>query len=172
VVVSLQRSDGGGSDSGTPAASTPPPPAAPAKPSKPAKPRKPARQTPAATTPAKPAKPAKKTPAGPRPVELTALAGPAAGGKGSARIAGGKLELNVTGLPAPHGARYTVWLYNSVIDARPLGSSRTGRISLTAKLPKGASRYRYVDVSLEPADGNPNHSGESILRVPLARLGR
>jgi hypothetical protein len=41
---------------------------------------------------------------------------------------------------------------------------------VTAELPAAAARYRYIDVSLEPADGNPNHSGQSVLRVPLRGL--
>ena len=40
------------------------------------------------------------------------------------------------------------------------------------RLPRNASHYRYVDISREPPDGNPNHSGESVLRVPLAKLSR
>ena len=34
----------------------------------------------------------------------------------------------------------------------------------------GAGQYRFLDVSLEPADGNRNHSGQSVLRVPLSEL--
>ena len=41
---------------------------------------------------------------------------------------------------------------------------------MTAKLPASAAGYRYLDVSQEPADGNPNHSGQSVLRVPLRSL--
>ena len=38
------------------------------------------------------------------------------------------------------------------------------------KLPPDASDYRFLDVSSEPADANPNHSGASVLRAPLAEL--
>ena len=38
--------------------------------------------------------------------------------------------------------------------------------ALHGPLPKGFQRYRFIDVSREPADGNPNHSGDSVLRVP------
>jgi hypothetical protein len=38
------------------------------------------------------------------------------------------------------------------------------------RLPAQASRYRSIDVSFEPSDGNPNHSGQSVLRVPLSKL--
>jgi hypothetical protein len=80
-----------------------------------------------------------------------------------------RLELRVTGLPRPDG-RYTVWLYSSVSDARSLGSFPSGDIELDAPLPRRAERYRDIDVSLEPEDGNDNHSGDSYLRVPLPRL--
>ena len=80
-----------------------------------------------------------------------------------------RLELRVAGLPRPRG-RYTVWLYNSVADAKALGSFPAGDIELDAPLPSDFERYRDVDVSLEPANGNPNHSGDSFLRAPLARL--
>jgi hypothetical protein len=80
-----------------------------------------------------------------------------------------RLELRVAGLPPPRG-RYAVWLYSSVAQARPLGSFPSGDIELDAPLPPGAERYREVDVSLEPEDGNDDHSGQSFLRVPLARL--
>ena len=80
-----------------------------------------------------------------------------------------RLELRVTGLPRPRG-RYEVWLYSSVAQAQPLGSFPTGDIELDAPLPRDADRYRDIDISLEPADANDNHSGDSYLRVPLARL--
>jgi len=80
-----------------------------------------------------------------------------------------RLELNVLGLPRPRGA-YAVWLYSSVTQARQLGRFPTGDIELDAPLPRDADRYRELDVSLEPDDGNDNHSGASLLRVPLARL--
>ncbi|MDQ3991717.1 MAG: anti-sigma factor, partial [Actinomycetota bacterium] len=67
---------------------------------------------------------------------------------------------------------YTVWLYDSVAEARPLARFRGSRASLDLRLPRGLSGYRYLDVSREPPDGNPNHSGESVLRTPLGRLTR
>ncbi len=39
---------------------------------------------------------------------------------------------------------------------------------MSARLPANFRRYRFIDVSREPADGNPNHSGQSVLRVPVA----
>ena len=73
------------------------------------------------------------------------------------------------GLPS---ATYQVWLYNSVIDAASLTQVSGTTLSLDLKLPSNASHYRYVDISLEPNDGNPNHSGDSVLRVTLSKLSR
>jgi hypothetical protein len=129
---------------------------------------------PAPSQPSKPAKPAKKKPApkpaAAKPVSLGAL-GTASGATGTAALTAGgtRLTLNASGL-AP--GDYQVWLYNSVIDAVSLTKVQGTKLSLDLKLPANASHYRYVDVSLEPADGNPNHSGESVLRVPLSKLSR
>ena len=49
-------------------------------------------------------------------------------------------------------------------------SIRSGDATVSAKLAAAPAGYRYLDVSLEPADGNPNHSGQSVLRVPLRSL--
>ena len=59
---------------------------------------------------------------------------------------------------------------NSAIDAVPVTTLRSGDTTAKAKLPQSPAGYRYLDVSLEPADGNPNHSGQSVLRVPLRKL--
>jgi len=77
--------------------------------------------------------------------------------------------LRVHGLPALDEA-YQVWLYNSVSDAVGVARVVRGRFALNAALPVDPARYRSIDVSREPLDGNPNHSGESVLRVPVARL--
>ena len=124
---------------------------------------------PATSKPAKPKKPAKPTPAA-KPVRLAAL-GTASGATGTAALTEGgtRLTLDASGL-AP--GDYQVWLYNSVIDTVSLTKVQGTKLSLDLKLPANASHYRYVDVSLEPADGNPNHSGESVLRVPLSKLSR
>jgi hypothetical protein len=98
--------------------------------------------------------------------QLTPLMGSPA--RGSARISGGRLELTASGL-RPR-ARYQVWLYDSIVDAVPVGSLRGPSGRIDARLPAGAARHRFLDVSLEPADGNRNHSGQSVLRVPLSKL--
>jgi hypothetical protein len=118
----------------------------------------------------KPAAP--KPPASPK-VALTPI-GRAAGAKGTATLTqGGKrMRLDVSGLPDPRSGAYQVWLYDSVIDTASLTKVRGTKLALDLKLPRNASHFRFVDISLEPADGNPNHSGESVLRAPLAALSR
>lgn len=97
---------------------------------------------------------------------------PAHSGSGAAEIVGTGtnrvLELDVSGLTRGKGY-YEVWL---------LGDNGKRLVSLglldghTARfpLPPGVDLkdYPIVDVSLEPADGNPAHSGDSIVRGTLA----
>lgn len=142
----LALAGGSDDDGGEPAA--PPPPAAPDRPA----------DEPAGGKPK------------PRATRLTPVGGSDA--RGTAAIDGDRLTLKLRDLPDPRGGAYEIWLYDSVIDAKSLGSSQDTRIDLDARLPDGARDYRYVDVSLEPADGNRNHSGQSILRVPVDELTR
>ena len=111
-------------------------------------------------------------PAAPATGKPAKLAPPAGGtGEGSAEVNGDRLELSVSGLPDPGEGGYVVWLYSSLSEARPLsGPQSEGAFDLTTALPEGAGRYRFIDVSLEPADSNRNHSGQSVLRVPTAGL--
>lgn len=140
----------------------------------------PAAAAPAASAPSEPSKPAKATPRKPaaraagKKVALAAVAGSAGGAAGKASLADGgkRLILDVEGLPEPGSGSYQVWLYNSVIDAESIGASRGRDLKMDLKLPGRASHFRSVDVSREPRDGNPNHSGQSVLRVPFAKLAR
>jgi hypothetical protein len=119
-----------------------------------------------APAPAKPATPPPAAPASGPPVALTPLA-PGAGG--SATLSGSRLQLEVSGLAA---GSYAVWLFDDVSDARQVARFQGPRAKLTARLPQGFRSHRFIDISREPADGNPNHSGASVLRVPLAKLAR
>jgi hypothetical protein len=150
VVFLVTRGDDGKQQASAPTRSAPAPQPAPAKPEPP------------------PAEPAA------RQVPLKPVAGAARGAEGTASLAeGGKrLVIDVSGLPSPRGGSYQVWLYDSVIEARSLGAGRGTKLALDLKLPAAAPRYRFVDISREPADGNTNHSGASVLRVPLERLSR
>ena len=105
-------------------------------------------------------------------VPLEPVSRAASGARATARRLGGpgaRLELTVAGLPPPDG-RYEVWLFNSVADAVSLGELPSNGTRLTVRLPRAAGDYRFLDLSLEPLDGNPNHSGQSLLRAPAAKL--
>lgn len=102
------------------------------------------------------------------PVRLRSLADR---GSATAVIDGDRLMLKVKDLPEPTGGSYEIWLYNSIEDAESIASFDRTSIDLDARLPADRGRFRYLDVSFEPKDDNANHSGESILRAPLSRLG-
>lgn len=102
----------------------------------------------------------------PEPVRLQPVAG--GGAAGTARVEdGSRVVLRVSGLSAENHA---VWLYSSLGEARALASFNGPRATSRFRLPDGFERFRFLDVSREPPDGNPNHSGESVLRVPTRDL--
>ena len=80
------------------------------------------------------------------------------------------LVVDTTGLPRAHGF-YEVWLLDLDLGRGrmvPLGAlDDTGHGRLT--VPEGVRLRDYpeVDVSLEPDDGDPAHSGDSVLRGQL-----
>ena len=98
---------------------------------------------------------------------------PAVHAEGAARIlgrgSGARLELRVRGLP-PLDEAYVVWLYNATSDAVGVARVARGSFALQTRLPRDPARYRYLDISREPLDGNRNHSGASVLRVRMSRL--
>ena len=108
--------------------------------------------------------PEAETPAEPKRTRLTSLGS----ASGTASLDGDTLTMSLKDLPAADGGTYTVWLYNSIIDAKKIGTVKNGKVE--AKLPSDADKYEFVDVSVEPKDGNANHSGQSVLRVPLKKL--
>jgi hypothetical protein len=75
-----------------------------------------------------------------------------------------RLKLTVRALPTARRGHFEVWLYNSVRDSRALGRLRTGRHHVTLRLPRGARRYRWIDISFQPL-GFVHHSGLSVLRA-------
>jgi hypothetical protein len=81
-----------------------------------------------------------------------------------------RLKLSVTGLPPAVRGHYEVWLYNTVLDSQSLARLRNGVHTLRMPLPRGAHRYRWIDISFQPV-GVVNHSGESLLRAanPVAQ---
>lgn len=90
--------------------------------------------------------------------------------QGQVRLArsGGRATLAVSGLaPSRRGEFYELWLLSPPGDLVSLGSFRVsagGRATLEVPLPVDPSRYRFLDVSVEPDDGDPSHSSRSVLR--------
>jgi anti-sigma-K factor RskA len=97
-------------------------------------------------------------------------AGPEA--HGEARVVGagpGSLRLDVSGLAPSDGAFYELWLLDGADRMVSLASFRvpaSGHAEVDVPLPVPVTDFRYIDVSREPDDGNPAHSGDSVLRGP------
>jgi hypothetical protein len=78
------------------------------------------------------------------------------------------LQVDVADVPPRDGSYYEVWLIApDLTDMVPVGVLHDGHAALD--LPDGldVSRYPLVDVSVEPLDGNPAHSGDSVVRGGL-----
>ncbi len=93
-------------------------------------------------------------------------------GTGAAEVVGSgdrrELKLDVTGLTTGDGF-YEVWLLGA--DGKRLVSlglldGSTASFPLPSQV--DLADFPVVDVSLEPADGNPAHSGDSIVRGTLS----
>ena len=83
----------------------------------------------------------------------------------------GRARFSVRGLqPSTDGAFYELWLMNSADDLVSLGSFRvpsSGEADVTVPLPADPDGFAALDISAEPADGDPAHSTRSVLRAPL-----
>jgi anti-sigma factor RsiW len=103
-----------------------------------------------------------------------ALGAPAAGaataeasmrGDGDGQV----MTMTARGLPRPPaGAYYEVWLVDDAGNQFPVGvlaPDGEGVWSLPAEV---AARYRVIDVTLEPADGDPSRSPRTVLRGAYA----
>ena len=109
-----------------------------------------------------------RTPAS-RTIELRALRG--VPGAATLEVSGDTAELHGAGMP-PSGAHdyYEAWLQDSEGRMISMGTFRVKRDgSLDTQMPVAVdlSRYDLVDVSLEPDDGNPAHSGRSVMRARI-----
>jgi hypothetical protein len=111
---------------------------------------------------------------GPAPEGDTAKLSPIGGGRGEGTVSvtDETATITISGLPNPAPGSYQVWLYNSIVDAKSLGTFPEGSGKLEVELPPDASKYRFLDVSREPDDANPNNSGASVMRAPLGNLLR
>ncbi|WP_157970740.1 anti-sigma factor [Nakamurella deserti] len=74
-----------------------------------------------------------------------------------------RVVVNAPELPAIPGA-YEVWLFGADGKMVSLGSLHAGRGDFTVPQGIDTAEYRTVDISDEPADGVPTHSGVSIVR--------
>lgn len=70
--------------------------------------------------------------------------------------------------PSGSHAVYVVWLYDTVIDARPIAFLPSRGGATRFDLPAEADDYRYIDVSAEKRGGFPGHSGRSLDRLPVS----
>jgi transposase-like protein len=89
---------------------------------------------------------------------------------------GGKRQILVQAAALPPSGQdqgYYVWLYNSADDAKSLGGQVTdqqGNYQAIGAFPEDYSKYKFIDVTLQPVGRNPKHSGESVLRGPVPKL--
>jgi anti-sigma-K factor RskA len=103
-------------------------------------------------------------------IQLQPLAGKS--GDGSADLirgdAGSELKVAAAGLDDSQGF-YEVWLINEdgkrMVSLGVLNPRTGGTFQIPADITEQG--YRIVDVSLEPDDGNPEHSHDSIIRGTL-----
>ena len=81
---------------------------------------------------------------------------------------GGDVRLRVEGArPTAPGHVEEVWFMTDATKLVSVGSYRVGsdgEADVTFHTAEDPAAYRYVDVSLEPTDGNPAHSAKSLLR--------
>lgn len=96
-----------------------------------------------------------------------------AGASGNVRLephAGGRATVKLTGLRPSSGQDfYELWLLGDDGQLVSLGALRvpeSGSATAEVELPVDPARFSFIDVSREPADGNPAHSSISVLRGP------
>lgn len=96
-------------------------------------------------------------------------------GSGEAEVAGDELSVRFDGADAPEGSFYELWLLDlegdELEDLVSLGQVEVSADGSFA-IPEGIDldEFDVVDVSVEPDDGNPAHSGVSVLRGGLTDL--
>jgi anti-sigma-K factor RskA len=85
-----------------------------------------------------------------------------------ARLDGATLHLTVRGLPpTADGDFYEVWMLRTPKDLVAMGTFRVGRdgaARIDLPIAASARQFPVLDVSLERPDGDPAHSGDSVLR--------
>lgn len=81
---------------------------------------------------------------------------------------GQQVRVDAPALPAPATTAYEVWLFGDDGRMVSLGTLADGSGSFTVPAGIDTAEYRTVDVSDEPPDGNPAHSGVSLVRGTFA----
>jgi anti-sigma-K factor RskA len=107
------------------------------------------------------------------PIALSAVSPAGQGASGEATVvrdSESTIRLELHGLaPTSRADAYEAWLMDDTKRLVSLGSFRvgpSGSATVTLPTPVAPGRYRFVDVSRERLDGNPGHSGSSVLRGP------
>lgn len=109
-------------------------------------------------------------PAAPDVVARMPLTPVAEGQKGSGTaemLSDRELVIDARGLEPSRGDFYTVWLLNKDMTMEAVGSFRVpadGAVRVRIPTPLDPRDFDFVDVSVEPNDGVPTHSGNSVLR--------
>lgn len=90
--------------------------------------------------------------------------------KGKVGVRDDRVTVRLTGLKPTDGDEfYELWLLGADKELVGLGSFRVGQdgtAALRLPLPVDPGAFQYFDVSLEAGDGDPGHSGVSVLRGP------
>jgi Anti-sigma-K factor rskA, C-terminal len=77
---------------------------------------------------------------------------------------GQEVTVNAADLPPASNSSYEVWLFGDNGKMVSLGTLDDGNGTFTVPADISTREYRTVDVSDEPPDGNPAHSGISLIR--------
>src|ERR671915_1693756 len=109
------------------------------------------------------------------PLTATSLA-PEAGGVVRGEVVGENLqvELEVWGMPKlKENEYYEMWYYAEDGSRISCGTFRTGpgdRTTVNLSAPASARSYPEIEITREPDDGNPEASGDEVLRGSLVHL--
>lgn len=112
-------------------------------------------------------------PVTPAPVAATVNLQPIGDVPGTAKITieGAKARLVGSGLPpSADGQHYEAWLARKDGSMKSMGEftvAKDGTVEAGMPFKENLSDYAFVDVSVEPDDGPPTHSGKSVFRADL-----